>query len=598
MSAVFDKALNQHPPQCKLMVEDILAWLEEDQMVDMENAQMLRKLAVGESYQKKHPLEVIAERNWINLQTEKELTLESLLQWFARRVELPFVRIDPLKVEVTEVTEVMSYAYAARFNVLPIEVNADSITVATAQPFDSDWEVELGRIHNKAFKLVIANPADIRHFLLEFYSVAKSVRSARSSVDETGGSIQNFEQLMELGNRGKLDANDKHIINIVDWLLQYAFDQRASDIHLEPRRDMSPVRFRIDGVLQEVYQIPSSVMKAVTSRIKIIGRMDVAEKRRPQDGRLKTRAQDGKEVELRLSTMPTAFGEKLVMRIFDPDVLVKNFRQLGFSKKDNKIWHSMIAQPHGIILVTGPTGSGKTTTLYSTLKLLAKPEVNVCTVEDPIELVEPAFNQMQVQKNIDLDFSSGVRTLLRQDPDIIMIGEIRDRETAEIAIQAALTGHLVLSTLHTNDAPSAITRLLDIGAPPFLIQSSVIGIMAQRLVRTLCPHCKAPTQISDEAWYELVKPWKAKKPEKVFRPVGCLECRDTGYQGRLGIYEMFHFSNETRKMITDNCDLSALRKQAIKDGLQPLRLSGANKVARGETTIEEVLRVAPASIEL
>jgi len=598
MSAVFDKTLNQHPPQCKLMVEDILTWLEEDQMVDMENAQMLRKLAVGESYQKKHPLEVIAERNWIDLQTEKVLTLESLLQWFAKRVELPFVRIDPLKVEVTEVTEVMSYAYAARFNVLPIEVKADSITVATAQPFDSDWEVELGRIHNKAFRLVIANPVDIRHFLLEFYSVAKSVRGARSSVDETGGRIQNFEQLMELGNRGKLDANDQHIINIVDWLLQYAFDQRASDIHLEPRRDMSPVRFRIDGVLQEVYQIPSSVMKAVTSRIKIIGRMDVAEKRRPQDGRLKTRAQDGKEVELRLSTMPTAFGEKLVMRIFDPDVLVKNFRQLGFSKKDNKIWHSMIAQPHGIILVTGPTGSGKTTTLYSTLKLLAKPEVNVCTVEDPIELVEPSFNQMQVQKNIDLDFSSGVRTLLRQDPDIIMIGEIRDRETAEIAIQAALTGHLVLSTLHTNDAPSAITRLLDIGAPPFLIQSSVIGIMAQRLVRTLCPHCKATTQISDDAWYELVKPWKAEKPRKVYRPVGCLECRDTGYQGRLGIYEMFHFSNETRKMISDSTDLSALRKQAIKDGLQPLRLSGANKVARGETTIEEVLRVAPASIEL
>jgi len=598
MSAVFDKTLNQHPPQCKLMVEDILTWLEEDQMVDMENAQMLRKLAVGESYQKKHPLEVIAERNWIDLQTEKVLTLESLLQWFAKRVELPFVRIDPLKVEVTEVTEVMSYAYAARFNVLPIEVKADSITVATAQPFDSDWEVELGRIHNKAFRLVIANPVDIRHFLLEFYSVAKSVRGARSSVDETGGRIQNFEQLMELGNRGKLDANDQHIINIVDWLLQYAFDQRASDIHLEPRRDMSPVRFRIDGVLQEVYQIPSSVMKAVTSRIKIIGRMDVAEKRRPQDGRLKTRAQDGKEVELRLSTMPTAFGEKLVMRIFDPDVLVKNFRQLGFSKKDNKIWHSMIAQPHGIILVTGPTGSGKTTTLYSTLKLLAKPEVNVCTVEDPIELVEPSFNQMQVQKNIDLDFSSGVRTLLRQDPDIIMIGEIRDRETAEIAIQAALTGHLVLSTLHTNDAPSAITRLLDIGAPPFLIQSSVIGIMAQRLVRTLCPHCKATTQISDDAWYELVKPWKAEKPRKVYRPVGCLECRDTGYQGRLGIYEMFHFSNETRKMISDSTDLSALRTQAIKDGLQPLRLSGANKVARGETTIEEVLRVAPASIEL
>ncbi len=584
-------------PQRKLEVQDILSWLEEDEMVDAENAQMLRTLAVGDEYRKKHPLEIIAERNWTNPKTQKILTLESLLNWFSARVGLPFVRIDPLKVEVTEVTEVMSYAYAARFNVLPLKVEADSITVATAQPYDSDWETELGRIHNKTFKLVIANPVDIRRFLLEFYSVAKSVQGAKTTVDNVGGGIQNFEQLMELGKRGKLDANDQHVVNIVDWLLQYAFDQRASDIHLEPRRDMSPVRFRIDGVLQEVYQIPSPVMKAVTSRIKILGRMDVAEKRRPQDGRLKTRSQEGKEVELRLSTMPTAFGEKLVMRIFDPDVLVKNFRQLGFSKKDNDIWNSMIDQPHGIILVTGPTGSGKTTTLYSTLKLLAKPEVNVCTVEDPIELVEPAFNQMQVQKNIELDFSSGVRTLLRQDPDVIMIGEIRDRETAEIAIQAALTGHLVLSTLHTNDAPTAITRLLDIGAPAFLIQSSVLGVMAQRLVRTLCPHCKQATEISDEAWQELVKPWKAEKPKTVYRPVGCLECRDTGYQGRKGIYEMFRFSDDARRLITGDCDLATLRKQAIKDGLQPLRLSGANKVAQGETTVEEVLRVAPPPLD-
>jgi general secretion pathway protein E len=402
---------------------------------------------------------------------------------------------------------------------------------------------------------------------------------------------------MQLGRSGKLDANDQHVVNIVDWLLQYAFEQRASDIHLEPRREMCPVRFRIDGVMQEVYQIPVAVMKAVTSRIKIIGRMDVAEKRRPHDGRLKTRMEDGKEIELRLSTMPTAFGEKLVMRIFDPDVLVKNFTQLGFSKKDSDVWQSMIEQPHGIILVTGPTGSGKTTTLYSTLKLLAKPEVNVCSVEDPIELIEPAFNQMQVQKNIDLDFASGVRTLLRQDPDIIMIGEIRDKETADIAIQAALTGHLVLSTLHTNDAPSAVTRLLDIGVPPYLIQSSVLGIMAQRLIRTLCPHCKVATDISDQAWNELVKPWTAPKPKKVYQPVGCLECRETGYQGRKGLYEMFKFSSSSRRLVTSDCDIHELRKQAIKDGLQPLRLSGANKVANGETTVEEVMRVAPPPLD-
>ncbi len=594
MNAVFDNNINHNH---HLEVHDVLNWLEEDNMVDADNAHMLRTLAVGAEYKKKNPLEVIAERNWLNTKTGKVLTLEALTRWFAERVDLPFVRIDPLKIEVSEVTEVMSYAYASRYNILPIKVDDTTITVATAQPFERDWEVELSSIHNKEFKLVISNPGDIRHLLLEFYSIAKSIHGAKTSTDTSGGNIQNLEQLMELGRSGKLDANDQHIVNIVDWLLQYAFDQRASDIHLEPRREMCPVRFRIDGVMQEVYQIPSAVMKAVTSRIKIIGRMDVAEKRRPQDGRLKTRMEDGKEVELRLSTMPTAFGEKMVMRIFDPEVLVKNFRQLGFSKKDNETWQSMIEQPHGIILVTGPTGSGKTTTLYSTLKRLAKPEVNVCSVEDPIELVEPAFNQMQVQKNIDLDFASGVRTLLRQDPDIIMIGEIRDRETADIAIQAALTGHLVLSTLHTNDAPSAITRMLDIGVPPYLIQSSVLGIMAQRLVRTLCPHCKQAADISDQAWHELVHPWKANKPRTVYKPVGCLECRDTGYQGRTGLYEMFKFSSETRHMLTAECDVHNLRRHAIKDGLQPLRLSGANKVAKGETTIEEVLRVAPPPLD-
>jgi len=594
MSAVFDNNMKQNQ---RLEVQDILDWLEEDGMVDDDNARMLRTLAVTDEYRKKNPLEVIAARNWTHQETKEKLTLDTLTLWLSKRVQIPFMRIDPLKVEVAEVTEVMSYAYAARYNVLPVRVEKEIITVATAQPFERDWMSELSRMHNKDFQLVIANPEDIRRLLLEFYTIARSVHGARTSTDHNTGNIQNLEQLMELGRKGKLDANDQHVVNIVDWLLQYAFEQRASDIHLEPRRDMCPVRFRIDGVMQEVYQIPTPVMKAVTSRIKIIGRMDVAEKRRPQDGRLKTRTEDGREVELRLSTMPTAFGEKMVMRIFDPEVLVKNFRELGFSKKDADIWNSMIEQPNGIILVTGPTGSGKTTTLYSTLKLLAKPEVNVCSIEDPIELVEPAFNQMQVQKNIDLTFAAGVRTLLRQDPDIIMIGEIRDRETADIAIQAALTGHLVLSTLHTNDAPSAVTRMLDIGIPPYLIQSSVLGIMAQRLVRTLCPHCKQPTEISDEAWHELVHPWKADKPTTVFKPVGCLECRDTGYIGRKGIYEMFRFSNDTRAMVNTHLDIHDLRRQAIKDGLQPLRLSGAAKVAAGETTIEEVLRVAPAPLE-
>ena len=588
MNAVMDKHNHR-----KLDLHEILTWMEQDGLVDADNAHMLRTIAVGSGYDHKHPLQVIAERNWKHPQTAKLLSLDFLTEWFANRLDIPYERIDPLKIEVTVVTEVMSYAYAARFNVLPIRVNETSITVATAQPFDREWMDELSRIHRKDFDIVIANPEDIGHYLLEFYTVSKSVVGAQTSGHPSAGNIQNLEQLMDLGRSGKLDANDQHVVNIVDWLLQYAFDQRASDIHLEPRREMSNVRFRIDGVMHDVYQIPTNVMAAVASRIKIIGRMDVAEKRRPQDGRLKTRTPDGQEVELRLSTMPTAFGEKLVMRIFDPEVLVRNYRELGFSERDDELWNCMINQPNGIILVTGPTGSGKTTTLYSTLKQLAKPEVNVCTVEDPIELVEPSFNQMQVQRNIDLDFSTGVRTLMRQDPDIIMIGEIRDMETAEMAIQAALTGHLVLSTLHTNDAASAITRMLDIGVPPYLLQSSILGVMAQRLVRTLCPHCKQAIDISDDDWNALVRPWKSKKPDHVMQPVGCLECSNTGYLGRVGIYEMFTFTGKVRKLVNASCDISDLRQQTLKDGLKPLRLSGASKVARGVTTIEEVLRVAP-----
>lgn len=581
----------------KLDIHEVLTWLEQDGIVDKDNAHMLRTIAVGKEYTEKNPLIVIADRQWIDERDKKTpVTLEFLTLWLAEKVSIPYHRIDPLKIDVSLVTTVVSYAYAARFNILPVKVEADSITVATTEPFQKEWEYELSSINgNKTFKIVIANPEDISRYLLEFYTVSKSVFGAQKEATE-GANIGNLESLMELGRAGKLDANDQHVVNIVDWLLQYAFDQRASDIHLEPRREIGNVRFRIDGVMHEVYQIPSTVMAAVSSRIKILGRMNVAEKRRPQDGRLKTRTPDGTEVELRLSTMPTAFGEKLVMRIFDPEVLVRNYRELGFGQADDEVWQSMISQPNGIILVTGPTGSGKTTTLYSTLKQLAKPEVNVCTVEDPIELVEPAFNQMQVQHNIDLDFASGVRTLLRQDPDIIMIGEIRDMETAEIAIQAALTGHLVLSTLHTNDAPTAVTRMLDIGVPSYLIQSTVLGVMAQRLIRTLCPHCKKETEVSDKAWNELVRPWKATKPKKIYEPVGCLECRNTGYQGRIGIYEMFTFSKNIQEIITETCDISKLQKQAIKEGMRPLRLSGAQKVAAGITTIEEVLRVAPPPI--
>lgn len=581
----------------RLEMSEVLAWLESDGLVGGEKLEAMKGLAGRGAYQDQHPLQILAERNWTDARNpQRVLTLDNLTQWLAQKADLPYYRIDPLKIEVSKVTGVMSYAYAARYGVLPVEVRDDIITVATAEPFEREWEKELSRIQNVQFRRVIANPEDIQRFLVEFYSVSKSVFGAEQDAARAPGRAQTLEQLLELGRSGKLEANDQHIVNLVDWLLSYAFEQRASDIHLEPRREEGIIRFRIDGVMHEVYRIPATVMAPVTSRIKILGRMDIAEKRRPQDGRLKTRDPNGQEVELRLSTMPTAFGEKLVMRIFDPVVVLKNFHELGFDSEDEARWHQMIDNPHGIILVTGPTGSGKTTTLYSTLKHLAKPDVNVCTVEDPIELIDPALNQMQVQHNIGLDFASGVRTLLRQDPDIIMVGEIRDMETADMAIQAALTGHLVLSTLHTNDAPSSITRLVDLGVPSFLIQSAVLGVIAQRLVRTLCPHCKQPAEPEQASWDALVHPWRSNKPRKIYRAAGCLECRNTGYQGRAGIYEMLTFSIALKRLITADCDAIAIRQQAVKEGMKPLRLRGAQKVAEGVTTAEEVLRVVPPEV--
>ena len=525
------------------------------------------------------------------------LNVDRLTDWLAKKSGQDVYHIDPLKVNVDVVTDVMSFNFAERHQILCVEVREDEVVIVSGQPFYNEWESGLSQtLRDKKIKRMVANPADIQRYTLEFYNLARSVSGATGKSGQTLTGVTNFEQLLQLGELKSPDANDQHIVNIVDWLLQYAFDQRASDIHLEPRREHAYVRFRIDGVLHDVYELPANVMAAVVSRIKILGRMDVAEKRRPQDGRLKTKSVEGREVELRLSTLPTAFGEKLVMRVFDPDVLVRSSVEMGLADEDYERWQSMVTQANGIVLVTGPTGSGKTTTLYSTLKQLATREVNVCTIEDPIEMVEPSFNQMQVMENIKLGFADGVKALLRQDPDIIMVGEIRDLPTANMAIQAALTGHLVISTLHTNDAPTAITRLMDLGVPPYLIGATVLGVMAQRLVRTLCPHCKRDSFIDPDLWENLISPWKSKLPEKVKMPVGCLECRKTGYLGRIGIYEVMPFSQEIKDMITHSEPIVNIKKQAMKEGMRTLRLSGANKVAAGVTTPEEVLRVAPKSL--
>lgn len=575
---------------------DLRACVDElvaDGLLSQQDANLITSKTRTREQSAMHPITYIASMKLSNQQNPSTLLDDSALcQWVSEKSQVPLFHIDPLKINVSQVAEIMSFAFAQRHQILCVEVNHQEIIVATAQPYSGGWEEQLAHIANKPVTKVFANPADIARYTVEFYALSRSVFGATGIAGNRSGAT-NFEQLLELGDLKDPEVNDQHVVNIVDWLLQYAFDQRASDIHIEPRREICRLRFRIDGVLHQVYELPVSVSIAVVSRLKILGRMNVAEKRKPQDGRIKTKRVDDSEVELRLSTLPTAFGEKMVLRIFDPDVLLKSFNELGLLGDDQDRWNTMTTKPHGIVLVTGPTGSGKTTTLYSSLKLLATDEVNVSTVEDPIEMVEESFNQTQVHSSIGLDFAAGVRTLLRQDPDIIMVGEIRDNETGQMAIQAALTGHLVLSTLHTNDAPTAITRLLDLGLPSFLIRSTVLGVMAQRLVRTLCPHCKEEDDISQKEWNDLVKPWKAPKPEKIYRPVGCLECRNTGYLGRQGIYEVMPMTDNISALIADNCDMLSLRKQAMKDGMRSLRLSGAQKIASGLTTIEEVLRVAP-----
>ena len=581
----------------KLDLQQIFTWLLADGIIEKDKvkacytqAQVILKNSTGAI----HPLTAVAQCKLLSAwPPHKLITLDWLSEWLAGKVKLSFFRIDPLKIDFARVADVMSATYAARFNILPVELTPTELVIATAEPFLIEWEDEIAKISRRKVRLVIANPLEITQYISQFFSLAKSIKGANKLNGQDLALRNNFEQLVELGKLNKqVDANDQHIVNIVDWLWQYAFDQRASDIHLEPKRDFSLVRFRIDGILHQVYQVPAVVMIAMTARIKLLGRMDVIEKRRPQDGRIKTLTAGGQEVELRLSTLPTAFGEKLVMRIFDPEVVVKTLPELGFPAEDAARWDALTQRPHGIILVTGPTGSGKTTTLYTTLKALATSEVNVCTVEDPIEMVEASFNQMQVQHGIDLSFADGVRSLMRQDPDIIMVGEIRDLETAEMAIQAALTGHLVLSTLHTNDAPSAVMRLLELGVPYYLLETTLIGIMAQRLVRTLCIHCKTPDGTIDERlWNRLTEGRAIAQPATVYRPVGCPECRQTGYRGRTGLYELLTVTQPFSKLIREETDIHALRQQASSDGMHPLHIAGALKIIEGTTTAEEVLKV-------
>ena len=520
---------------------------------------------------------------------QKTLNEETIFQVLAKAWEIPYKKVDPLRLNLDLATSKIPHTFAMKHLILPIEVKDNSLIVATPNPFNMEALGDIAQVSQMRVEPVVSAKSDIIKLINEFFGFKRSIVAAETQFGGPSIDLGNLEQFVRLRSSDELPSTDQHIVNAVDHLFTYAFDQRASDIHIEPKRNTSMVRLRIDGVLHTIYNLPKVVHPAIVSRVKTLSRMDIAEKRRPQDGRIKV-SHDNKDAEIRVSTIPVAFGEKVVMRILDPDIIFQDLEGIGFSPESLKTYNNFVKAPHGIILVTGPTGSGKSTTLYSTLKHIATPEKNVITVEDPVEMVHEDFNQIAVQPSIDVTFATILRNILRQDPDIIMIGEIRDLDTATYAIQAALTGHLVFSTLHTNDAISAITRLVDLGVQPFMVSSTLLGAMAQRLVRTLCPHCEEKFTMRGE---ELRGFGFAAPKEKytLMRGKGCRECRSTGYLGRSGIFEIFPMSDRLKKMVMTNEPSSELVKVAKQEGMKTLREDAWDKVQQGITSYQEVLRV-------
>lgn len=522
---------------------------------------------------------------------EKILDEDAIFQALAASWGFPFKKIDPLKLDLNMVTGHITSSFALKHMAVPLCLEGESLMVATTNPFNLEILEDIGRASHRKVLPVVAPKSDILKTIAEFFGFKRSIEAARNQFAPPPVDLGNLEQYVKVRSADELPGNDQHIINAVNHLLGYAFDQRASDVHLEPKRDSTVVRMRIDGVLHKVYSLPKAVHSALVSRIKNLSRLNMAEKRRPQDGRIKTQ-RGSVEAEIRVSTIPTAFGEKVVLRIMDPALLFQDLDKLGFTAMDLERFERFIEMPHGIILVCGPTGSGKSTTLYSALRRLSSPEINVVTIEDPIEMVHEEFNQIAIQPAIDITFGSILRNVLRQDPDVIMVGEMRDRETAENAIQAALTGHLVLSTLHTNDAASAVTRMLDLGLPAFLIRASMVGIVAQRLVRTICPHCKESFTMPAAELEALGLDLKGgEDPVTLFRGGGCTRCRGTGYLGRSAVFEILPFSDAIRRLTTDQADDAAIRLKAREEGMVTLRENAVLKVKEGLTTYQEVLRV-------
>jgi len=535
-------------------------------------------------------IDVIVTLKLKRADTGKPLDEDAIYQILSQQWQIPYKKIDPLKLDLNVVTTTIPRSFAMRHLVLPIEIVEGILTVATCDPFNTEVMEDITRASNMKTRVVISSKSDIIKLINEFFGFKRYISAAEDQFSGPTVDLGNLEQYVRLHAEDELPSNDQHVVNAVNHLFVYAFDQKSSDIHIEPKRDVSLVRLRIDGVLHTVYKLPKNVHSAIVSRIKNLSRLDMAEKRRPQDGRIKT-DKGGTEVEIRVSTIPVAFGEKVVMRIMDPDILFQDLDKLGFTESDLKRYQQFISLPHGVILVTGPTGSGKSTTLYSTLRRLYSPEVNITTVEDPIEMIHENFNQIAVQPQIDITFGSILRHILRQDPDIVMIGEMRDLETAENAIQAALTGHLVLSTLHTNDAPSTIVRMLDLGVPSFLLQATLSGILAQRLLRKICHYCRESYEIDAEKLKNMGIHVGKQGKVKACRGKGCQKCRGTGYLGRTGVFEVMPYTESIRNLSTADADMQLLRKTAREEGMTTLRESAVTKFLKGLTTYQEVLRV-------
>ncbi|MCD4720385.1 MAG: GspE/PulE family protein [Desulfobacula sp.] len=525
----------------------------------------------------------------------KRIDEDLIYKTLAEAWKVPYKKIDPLKLELNLVTGTISKSFATKHLLLPLMVEEGKLIVATPDPFNYEAISDVEMVSKLKVKTVVSSKSDIEKLINEFFGFRHSISAAEDLFSTKTLDIGNLEQFVSLKSLDDMPSTDQHIVNAVNHLFSYSFDQKASDIHIEPKRDICLVRMRIDGVLHTVYKLPKKLHNAVVSRIKTLSRLDMAEKRRPQDGRIKME-KDNTEVEIRVSTIPVAFGEKVVLRIMDPDVIFQDLEMLGFFQDDFKRYKKLITMPFGMILVTGPTGSGKSTTLYSSLRLLSSPKVNITTIEDPIEMIHEEFNQIAVQPSIGVTFSTVLKNILRQDPDIIMVGEIRDLETAQAAVQAALTGHLVLSTLHTNDAVSTIFRLLDLGIPPYLIHSSLNGIVAQRLVRKICPYCAQEFEMDAKELAALGLKIKSQGVVKLKHGKGCVKCRNTGYKGRSGIYEIMPYSESLKQLTTSNAGLETLRKKAVEEGLVLLRKNGIKRMLKGHTTYQEILRVTSDQI--